>query len=436
MNRHLPSILVVDDQEPILEGFAKLLDTDASKSSDASISLDSLEAALGGVVPAPKNTGLPTYDVHYARQGLEGVRSCKQAIARGKPFSVAFVDVHMPPGIDGVETAIALWQLQPDLEIVLCTAHAIYSWQEILLKIPCRRDQLVILRKPFDAIEVRQLASCLTEKARRGRELAMRMRELEGRVEQEVGRRLEVELAHHQKFEELGRLAAGIAHEISTPAQYIQSSLDFLDELVTEMTESPSAVVPLDDLRTAVRDAAHGVGRITTIVRSVREYSHTSNDPEPIDLNHQVQIAAELASSQYKYDARLVLDLADVPLIQGHADEIGRAIMNLLVNAAHAIRAKLHPGLGVITIATRASAAGVSIAVTDTGTGIAPEHRDKVFEPFFTTKPRGVGTGQGLPLVRATVERHGGSIHFETMSGEGTTFVLIFPVEGRAIVAA
>ncbi len=435
MKCDLPSILVVDDQEPILEGFAKLLDTDANKSSDASISLDQLEAALGGVIPAAASVELPTYDMHYARQGREGIRMCEQAIARGKPLSVAFVDVHMPPGIDGVETALALWKLQPDLEIVLCTAHAIYSWQEILAKIP-RRDQLMILRKPFDAIEVRQLAACLTEKTRRGREIVARMQELEARVEHEVGRRLEVELANHQKFEELGRLAAGIAHEISSPTQYIQSSLDFLDELVTELVETPSAEVPIDDLRGAVRDATHGVKRITSIVRSVREYSHTSDEPEPLDLNHQVKIASELASSQYKYDAELALDLADVPVIQGHADEVGRAIMNLLINAAHAIRAKPHEGLGRITVTTRLTDQGVAVSITDTGTGIAPEHREKVFEPFFTTKPRGVGTGQGLPLVRAMVERHGGTIRFETATGVGTTFVLTFPLDARAVAAA
>ncbi len=431
----LPSILVVDDQEPIIEMFAKLLGVDAHQSSDASISLDDLEAALGGEVKASVRAGLPTYDMHYARQGLEGVQACQRAIARGTPFSVAFVDVHMPPGIDGVETAIALWKLQPDLEIVLCTAHAIYSWQEILAKVP-RRDQLLILRKPFDAIEVRQLAACLSEKTRRGRELAARMQELEARVEHEVGRRLEVELAHHQKFEELGRLAAGIAHEISTPAQYIQSSLDFLDELVTEMVDSPVITPPLDDLRTAVKDATHGVGRITAIVRSVREYSHTSTEPEPLDLNHQVRIASELASSQYKYDAELALDLEEVPPIQGHADEVGRAIMNLLINAAHAIRAKPHRGLGTITVATRATSGGVSVSISDTGTGIAPEHHEKVFEPFFTTKPRGVGTGQGLPLVRTTMERHGGSIQFETQHGVGTTFTLQFPLTVRSSAAA
>lgn len=123
------------------------------------------------------------------------------------------------------------------------------------------------------------------------------------------------------------------------------------------------------------------------------------------------------------------------PVIQGHADELGRTIMNLLINAAHAIRAK-GAGVGRITVSTRVTHDSVVLSVADTGTGIAPEHREKVFEPFFTTKPRGEGTGQGLSLVRATVEHHSGSIRFETSPGIGTTFILGFPIERRRVVAA
>ncbi|HEY4178999.1 MAG TPA: hybrid sensor histidine kinase/response regulator [Kofleriaceae bacterium] len=421
-----PRILVVDDQESILESFATLLER---QQSETSISLADLEAALGGDVPdATVHPEIPTYGVAYARQGKDGLAICQKAIADGYPLSVAFVDVHMPPGMDGVETALALWRLQPDLEIVLCTAHAVYSWKEILAKLP-RRDQLVILRKPFDPIEVRQLAACLTEKVRRGRELAEQLAQLEARVQQEVTRRLHTELANYQKFEDLGRLAAGIAHEISTPAQYILSNLDFLSEVLTEVIDDPTAPVPFDELRAAVEEATHGVKRVTTIVRSVREFSHPSAGRfEEVDVNQLVRMAAELARSEYKYDAELVLQLGAVPHILAQADELGRAVMNLLINAAHAIRAK-HQGkaLGHITVVTRIDGDSVSISVADDGTGISEEHRSHIFEPFFTTKPRGEGTGQGLPFVHATAERHGGHISFDTRPGVGTTFVVALP---------
>jgi two-component system NtrC family sensor kinase len=139
-------------------------------------------------------------------------------------------------------------------------------------------------------------------------------------------------------------------------------------------------------------------------------------------------MAAELARSEYKYDAELVLELGDLPPISAQADELGRAIMNLLINAAHAIRAK-HQGKsrGRITVVTRVEGESISIAVADDGTGIAEEHRAHMFEPFFTTKPRGVGTGQGLTFVRATAERHGGCISFDTRPGLGTTFTVALP---------
>ena len=147
MNR--PGVLVIDDQESILQNFAALLDPQQD-------GVDSkLDALALGDDEAPKEAHPLHYRMEYAGQGLEGVELCKAALAGGQPFSVAFVDIHMPPGIDGVQTAAKLWEIQPDLEIVLCTAHSMYTWQEILERVP-HRDQLVILRKPFDPIEVRQ----------------------------------------------------------------------------------------------------------------------------------------------------------------------------------------------------------------------------------------------------------------------------------------
>ena len=424
MKAQLPGILVVDDQDPILHNFATLLEPAAT--SGTTSELDLLELALGGNAPV-EVVETPRYQVRYARQGSEAVRECEAALAADRPFSVAFVDIHMPPGIDGVETAVQLWQLQPDLEIVLCTAHSTYSWHDILARLSVR-DQLVILRKPFDPIEVRQLAACLTEKWRRGRAVAARMAELEQEIAREVGRRLEIELRGSQKFEALGRLAAGIAHEINTPSQFIQSSLEFLGETFAEL-DAPLSAEARADISTAISDATNGVSRITSIVRSVREYAHTSGEQhEPVDLNRQVRMAGELARSQYKHEAELVLDLAEIPAVPGHADELGRAILNLLVNAAHAIRARKDQRLGKITIKTRRTEGGVELAISDTGTGISPEARDRIFEPFFTTKALGEGTGQGLSIVRATiVDRHHGTMRFETEYGHGTTFILTLP---------
>ncbi|MBS1123324.1 MAG: hybrid sensor histidine kinase/response regulator [Deltaproteobacteria bacterium] len=422
-----PNILVVDDEQSILDSFRSLLDAPGSDPTVAT--LDELELALGG---APRvATEQPRYRMHYARQGADAITACSSALASGAPLSVAFIDIQMPPGIDGVETAVQLWRQQPDLEIVLCTAHSTYSWQDILARTP-RRDQLVILRKPFEPIEVRQLAACMSEKWHRGRELQRDMERLEAQVQREVARRLQIELGVSQKFESLGRLAAGIAHEINTPTQYIQSSLEFLAETIGDLKpESGGETAELFDSMTgAIGDALSGVARVTAIVRSVREYAHTSDTQhDTVDLNRQIRMAAELAKSQYKYSADLVLDLGELPPVRGHADELGRAILNLVINAAQAITAKRDGGRrGRITITTRATASVVTVSVADTGTGIPDEHRARVFEPFFTTKSLGEGTGQGLAMVRAAiVDRHHGTIDFESVVGAGTTFHLSLP---------
>ena len=456
----LPRILVIDDQQSNLDSFAALLEPSESRTAVDDAVLDDLELELSGRASrSGRIAAIPTprYDVRYALQGAEGVRACAAATEDGAPFAVAFVDIHMPPGMDGVETVAALWKDQPNLEVVLCTAYSSYSWHEILAALP-HRDQLVILRKPFDPIEVRQLAACLSEKWRRGCSLARRMEELEAQVASEVARRLQVELARSQKFEALGRLAAGIAHEINTPAQYIQTNLEFIGEAFAEIARQLPAesdeggvgggggdcgvggvggVGLREDIAAAITDALDGVARVTSIVRSVRDYAHTSHaQREPVDLNRQIRIAAGLARSEYKQVAELVLDLGEVPTIMGHADELGRAILNLVINATHAIHARREPHVrGRITVTSRAVAGGgVTIAVADTGVGIAAENRDRIFEPFFTTKALGQGTGQGLTIVRATVvDRHQGAIRFDSEPGKGTTFWLTFPgIDERA----
>ena len=427
-----PSVLVIDDQEAILANFATLLDP---QQDDVDATLDELAVALGDTRAPKSDPQAIRYQMSYARQGLEGVLQCRAATQAGAPFSVAFVDIHMPPGIDGLQTAIELWNIQPDLEIVLCTAHSMYTWHEILERVP-RRDQLVILRKPFDPIEVRQLAACLTDKAARGRALAKQMEQLEARVASEVARRLELELGALQKFEALGRLAAGVAHEINTPMQYIQSSLEYLVDALDQSRLRDLQPELANEMSLSVTDALDGVARVAAIVRSVGEYAHVQHrhHAAPVDVNRQIQMAAQLGRAEYKRAADLVLDLGELPPVDGYADELGRAILNLLINASHAISAK--GCRGKITISTRALADGVRLSVADTGIGIPLEHRTHIFEPFFTTKELGKGTGQGLAIVRKTiVEQHAGRIDVESVVGQGTTFHLFIPRDSRGVAA-
>jgi len=250
----------------------------------------------------------------------------------------------------------------------------------------------------------------------------------------------------------VGRLAAGIAHEINTPIQFLSMNLRFLQRTYAQI-QLVLAKVPRESLPTdgsidlewieeetpkVLLDSMEGIDRVAKIVRAMKEFSHPgSPDPVAVDLNRCLESAATVSRNEWKYSAELVLDLAvELPLIQGFPAELNQVFLNLVVNAGHAIAAKeREPGsLGTIRISTIPIPTGVEIRVQDTGTGIAPEHQAKVFDPFFTTKDVGIGTGQGLTVCYQTVvHMHGGQISFESTPGEGTTFVVQLPM--RAIPA-
>lgn len=150
-------ILIVDDNPDIHKDFNKIL-----KICNDSHSLQKLKATLFGI-EKPKKISSPQYQIDSAYQGIEAVKRVQTALSNETPYALAFVDVLMPPGLDGVETAKRIWEIDPDIQIVLCSAYADYSWDEILNKLGMT-DNLLILKKPFDAIEILQMACCLTQK--------------------------------------------------------------------------------------------------------------------------------------------------------------------------------------------------------------------------------------------------------------------------------
>jgi two-component system sensor histidine kinase/response regulator len=168
-------VLVVDDNPSIHEDFRKILSPATAKAAD----LDATEAALFG--PSPDAVEQPQFEVDSAYQGQGGVELAKKALEAGRPYAMAFVDVRMPPGWDGVETTRKIWELDPDLQVVLCTAYSDYSWSEMFEKLG-QRDGLLILKKPFDAAEALQLAHALTEKWWLHQQARRRMEDLESRV--------------------------------------------------------------------------------------------------------------------------------------------------------------------------------------------------------------------------------------------------------------
>ena len=168
-------VLVIDDNRSIHDDFRKIL----APATDEAEALDLSEEAIFGSATNP--TVQTQFEIHSAYQGLEGVAMVRSALAAGQPYAMAFIDVRMPPGLDGVETTQKIWEIDPALQIVLCTAYSDYSWSEMFEKIGSS-DGLVILKKPFDTVEAFQLAHALTEKWHLQHESRRRIADLEGKL--------------------------------------------------------------------------------------------------------------------------------------------------------------------------------------------------------------------------------------------------------------
>jgi len=277
---------------------------------------------------------------------------------------------------------------------------------------------------------------------------------------------LEADLRQAQKLESVGRLAAGVAHEINTPVQFISDSMEFakdavgdLIQLVEEQQAALAATGDADAIRRATEEceradlpylrehlpaavirASEGAERVATIVRSMKMFSHpTQSARSLLDLRQSIESALAIAAGEYKHVADVTTTLERVPSVMCFAGEIHQAILNIIVNAAHAISDAVAgtDRRGTIKIGLSREGEVAVITISDTGTGI-PEHaRGQIFDQFFTTKPVGKGTGQGLALVHATiVDKHRGSIKFDTEVGVGTTFTLRIPFEVPASLAA
>ncbi|MFT3743040.1 MAG: ATP-binding protein [Pyrinomonadaceae bacterium] len=270
---------------------------------------------------------------------------------------------------------------------------------------------------------------------------------------------LEHQLRQAQKLESIGQLAAGIAHEINTPTQYVGDNVKFLrdsfdeyssvlklatdvinDAAPPEIDRFISAVQKADieylndEVPRALAQALDGVGRISKIVQSMKDFAHPgSNDFHATDLNKAIESTITVASNEWKYVAVVVTDYdRDLPLVPCLASEFNQVILNMIVNAAHAIADVVTNDSGTkgtITIRTRNKGDHAEISVTDTGTGMTDETIKKIFDPFFTTKEVGKGTGQGLAIShRVIVEKHKGSIDVNSEIGRGTTFTIALPL--------
>ena len=345
--------------------------------------------------------------------------------------------------LDGLSTAVALTVQQAAVEAALQRAN-----DELEIRVAQRTVELTQVNENMRL------------------EIAERRKAEEARVKAQVERdTAETQLRQAQKLEAIGQLAAGIAHEINTPAQFVSDNTRFVQQsfhtiknirsLYVEMLgaaktnsvtadlvariENAAAAGDLDylfnEIPEAINQTLEGVARITKIVNAMKEFSHPGTKVKgPANLNQAIESTATVAHNEWKYVADMKLDLdPNLPPVVCFVSDFNQAVLNLIVNAAHAIGDVVikKPGTkGTITVSTRQEGEHVLVRVGDTGTGIPEEVRPRIFEPFFTTKGVGKGTGQGLSIVYgAIVKRHNGTVTFESEEGQGTTFVLRLPIE-------
>lgn len=419
----LEPLLLVDDDASIHADFARVLTGGVVRSA-----LDTLEEDLFGAPPGESRSG---YLLSHAYQGLEAVDLVRASLQAAAPYAMAFIDARMPPGIDGVETIRRLWQIDASLHVVLCTAYTDYSWHD-LSRLIGPTDRLLILKKPFDPLEVRQLASALSHKARLVRAQALRVARLDQLVDErtrelhyaneqlreESLRREETQraLARTQRMEALGRLTAGIAHEINNPLTIVRGNLDLLHELHER-----------EDTKQIIEDAIHSTDRIARIVHDVRLFASPQDfKTEPVDLVRVLDASISLLGKVFEHRATLVRQFQQVPRVLAIGPRLEQVFVNLLGNALKAFPPSLERSPEV-RLSLAVAGPDVAIEVADNGEGILEDDLPRVFEPFFTTREIGQGSGLGLAVSSGIVASFGGRIEIRSRRGEGTVVRVLLP---------
>jgi signal transduction histidine kinase len=383
------------------------------------------------------------YTVETAPDGAAGL--AKQAVGN---FDVVIVDQTMP-GISGLEVVRAMaarGQLPPTI-MVTGTGNERVAVEAMKLGLS---DYLI---KDIDGGFVNVLPLVVARAIQRRRMMMEKQR-------------MERELVRSERLEAIGQLAAGIAHEINTPIQYIGDNARFLqgafgdiaelldglqrllsaarhgavaDSLLKEI-EAKLHAADVDflarEIPLAIEQSLEGLSHVANIVVAMREFSHPANgQKQPVDLNRAIHAALTLSRGEWKHAAELTTELdAEMPPVCCYPTDVNRVVMNLVVNAAQAVaQASSDDPMwkGRICVRTRYEHPWAEIRVEDNGPGIPEKIRSRVFDLFFTTKPAGQGTGQGLAIAHnIVVEKHGGTIHFEDNPGGGTVFIVRLPVDG------
>lgn len=462
-------ILIVDDNESIHTDFKKVL---AGHTEDR---LRSVEMELFGEDDSSSGSdelGMD-YDLDHAYQGEEAVSMVDAAAAEGNPYALIFMDVRMPPGMDGVRATAEIWKNHPNLEVVICTAHSDYSWNQMLDEIGAT-DKLQFIRKPFDMVTVQQLALSLTKKT----ELSLQTENYIRRLEVEMSQKEEAQnalrtlneelearitertaaletanqslkqtvldlqeaqkaLVESEKMASLGGLVAGVAHEINTPVGVGVTAASHLSQKTKALHELfESQKMKKSDLVTYLETSAEAADMILTnlerasqLIQSFKKVAVDQSSEEKRSFSVVSYIEEVLVSLRPKLkktrhqvhvegDKNLILD--------SFPGAFAQIVSNLVINSL--IHAFDEEDSGDMRFHVAAEGERIIIEYRDNGAGMSEEIQNKIFDPFFTTKRGQGGSGLGMHIVYNIVtQTMGGSIQCRSELGHGVRFKLTFP---------
>lgn len=401
-------ILIIDDNPSIHEDFRKIL---APADAELAQEFDADESALfGETVDEPRQV---TFHIDSAFQGEEGLAKVRSAAVNGAPYAVAFVDVRMPPGWDGIETISRIWKEFPDLQIVICTAYSDYSWDEIAKSLR-DSDQMLVLKKPFDNVEVVQMAHALSKKWQLTQTARRQLDDLEAAKRQ-------AEIANHAKSEFLSRMS----HELRTP---LNAVLGFGQLLELE----PLSDKQEDAVRHILSGGRHLLDLINEVLDIARiEAGRMSLSVEPVALSEMLRdMLALVGPLARQRQVRLINEVNPQANLFLRADRqrLKQVLLNVFSNAI-----KYNRQSGEVRVAARqvdefdTAAPQVVLEITDTGIGMQETELAKLFTPFERLGAEGSaieGTGLGLSLAKRLIEIMDGTIEVRSEPGVGTTFTL------------
>lgn len=424
-------ILIIDDNRSIHDDFQKILLQRSAQEVDRG--LDEVAANLFGheQPEAGAVSEVSDYSVDNAFQGEEGLKLVVDSVEKHEPYDLAFVDMRMPPGWNGVETISHLWEADPDLQVVICTAYSDFTWSEIVERIG-QSDKLLILKKPFDTAEVSQIASALVEKRRLARMAAVQLEKLERMVEERT-RKLKVAMERAEQASlAKSEFLANMSHELRTPLTAILGYAEtFLDgDAATNL--SPDQVKAVDIIG---RSGEH----LLQVINGILDLSKIEAGRlviETVECSPR-ELAEEVASTLGGQAASKGLPLqlnisADVPRkIACDPVRVRQILLNLVGNS---IKFTAHGNVDLsLTCTCVKGQRFVRFRVVDTGIGIEPSRLKAVFDPFVqadtsTTRKFG-GTGLGLTVSRRLAQKMGGDICVTSRPGSGSTFTFDVPYE-------